>query len=961
MKNSNNSLQTNFGSYILENQKNVITIPLAENIIQTLVEYLSINYINKGKDISKLAIVFGGKRPSLFVKKYLTNIIGKSYFPPQFFSMEEFVDYIFYTQSNSRQIHSLDAAFIVYNLSKDLVKEFVKNKTFAQFLPWAYEILSFIEQLDLEDISNDQLKKIQDLAKIGFQDIPKYINKLFQKIVKLREMYHQKLQQYNFVSRGRKYYFACLYCKDTSFDCFEKILFCNLFYLHKTEKSIIKTLLEKRKAMLFLQGGQQEWSILEDLAKSLNIEIKPAKEKTNEYKLYFYSAFDTHSQISTVREIVKQIDNLDTTVIVIPKAENVIPLLSEISSITENFNVSLGYPLNRAPLYPVIKNIFESQLTYKSPQYYTKNYLKTISHPIIKNLSFFNNPIITSTIVHKIEEYITGIENSQISGKIFITLNEIEQLDELYTSIITALKNVNITLTKKDLQDIIFQLHTMLFYQWEKIDSLETFVETMKILLHFIDEKTKIVKYPLNLKFLEKILQMLEELKNAIFVKEKIPKEDIFEIFDILVSQEIISFSGSPLKGLQILGVLETRSLCFDNVIVMDLNEGVFPKIKLYEPLIPKEIMLKLGLSRTEKEEEIQRYYFRSLISAAKNVYLIFEETKDKERSRFVEQLLWELELKEKKILSDRILKVNFQLSLLPQNVEIRKKDYIIDYLKNFVFSYSSINTYLNCPLQFYYKYILKLEEKEDIFEEIEAVDIGRFLHEFLHSEFYKFKNTKPVIDTVFEKNFLNNLSIKFDKYFGQRSKTESYLLKEIILYRMKKFIDNEKERQNNIKKILCLEEQFHTTLKISTQTYTFKAVIDRIDLLENDTLYVIDYKTGSSDIMTKNLDKLSSVVYDRREIRKVVKSFQIPLYFAILKEKFSNYKINAGLYNLKESTLKDFFTEKDQGKEDMILEISMNLLGKVLEELYNPEIPFVADKEDVNICKNCSFFYLCK
>ena len=104
----------------------------------------------------------------------------------------------------------------------------------------------------------------------------------------------------------------------------------------------------------------------------------------------------------------------------------------------------------------------------------------------------------------------------------------------------------------------------------------------------------------------------------------------MFKIFDAKISGELVKFHGSPLKGLQILGLLETRSLNFENVIVLDVNEGVLPRLNIYAYLIPREVMISLGLDQMELEEEIQRYQFMRLLSSAKDVHLIYRESKDK-------------------------------------------------------------------------------------------------------------------------------------------------------------------------------------------------------------------------------------------------------------------------------------------------------------------------------------------
>ena len=135
-----------------------------------------------------------------------------------------------------------------------------------------------------------------------------------------------------------------------------------------------------------------------------------------------------------------------------------------------------------------------------------------------------------------------------------------------------------------------------------------------------------------------------DELKDCAFAEEIFEPRDLFKILDERLSSQMVAFSGSPLRGLQVLGLFETRALNFKNVIVVDVNEGLLPSLNIYEPLIPREVMIKLNLDRLELEEEIQRYGFMRLISAAQNVHLIYQQNSDRTRSRFLEELIWEQE-----------------------------------------------------------------------------------------------------------------------------------------------------------------------------------------------------------------------------------------------------------------------------------------------------------------------------
>ena len=314
----------------------------------------------------------------------------------------------------------------------------------------------------------------------------------------------------------------------------------------------------------------------------------------------------------------------------------------------------------------------------------------------------------------------------------------------------------------------------------------------------------KIGKFKFNLAVIDAIFSIKEDLANSLFSRESFMPVELWEIFLQKLEAQAIPFIGSPLKGLQILGLFETRSLNFDNVIILDVNESILPKLKIYEPLIPREVMLNLGLNRLEKEEEIQHYQFMRLIHSAKRVDLIYQENQQIEKSRFIEELLWKDQQKTKTLLSEPIPKASFSIKVSSPGQLIVKTPQIVDYLKKQTYSASRINTYLNCPLRFYYRYVLGFREQDDLLKEPQSSCIGTFIHELLEETFAKFKGKKPLIDQRFRDYFKARKDEKFALEIVPRMRSDSFLLGKIIENRLNKFLDNEKKRQ--VQELIRLE-----------------------------------------------------------------------------------------------------------------------------------------------------------
>ena len=748
----------------------VITYNMGDDLIIRLADYIC-RYCRDGSsnDFSRTAVVTSGKRPSLFLKKELANRVGTSLFPPRFFSINEFVYYLAERKGRQQKITDLDASYIIYKLAKGKAASALgAGKSFSFFLPWAREIVAFIDELDLEDVADGDLKNVQASAEIGYE-IPDSINDLLRDIVALRSAYHKKMKRDNRYSRGVIYRDTARAMGGIALDEFDRVLFGNLFYLHRTEEAMVKHLLESGKAVLFFQGGGKEWPVLEQLGGRLGYPIEMKKDNRPGACINIYRGFDTHSQTGLAREILKKIPHTEKSVIVLPDPKTLIPLLSEITSIADNINVSMGYPLKRSSLYGLIKALFEAQRSRKSKGYYARDYLKVLLHPLIKNLAIQNDRAATRILTHKVEEALLGAGDGILGGSIFIKLDDIANSAAVYNSAAGTMAQMGLDMSGEDMRAILSLVHHRAFRAWEAIGDFNGFCAALGALLKLLMDKSLIDLFPLNLKIMERIYRLKDELEKAEFGRERFDADDIFRIFDDMLSREIISFSGSPIKGLQVLGLLETRALRFENVIIMDTNESRIPRVRSHEPLIPKQVMAELGLCRYRHEEEIQKYHFRRLIASAGNVHIIYNNSPENERSRFVEELIWQRQKKKKKVEKESFPLARFPVSILSRKERIEKSPAVRRVLDGFAFSPSSIDTYLSCPLRFYYQYVMRLKKKDELLDEPEAADIGTFIHEILERSFREYVGKEPVIDKGFVKRFLKRFDSSFEKDLKRR------------------------------------------------------------------------------------------------------------------------------------------------------------------------------------------------
>ncbi|MCF7870815.1 MAG: PD-(D/E)XK nuclease family protein [Candidatus Omnitrophica bacterium] len=929
------------------------------NLIEEIADILYKDFYKNNKSLERAACVFGGKRPGLFLKNSLWRRIKKSFIPPVIFSMDQFMHYMVSKDRLVAKIPDLELYHFIYQISRKKLK-FLNNKqlSFPKFLSWAKEIAAFIEQLDLEGIKDVSLLDVQKSAAIGYE-IPESINYLLKNIVSIRKDYYKYLRKKNLYSRGLIYLEAAKRAGKEKLKEFDQIFFCDLFYLHKTEKEVVSKLYKARKTICIFQGSDKRWPVLD---KNFQLLAKPEifpKRNQNHYNLKFYQGFDSQSQVCLVKKILKSIKNKDETLILLPNPETLIPLLSEASCQLDEFNVSLGYPLAKTSLAALFNYLFDVCHQGKEDNYYAKDYLKVLRHPLIKNISIKEDSLITRILVHKIEEALTGTIKSSIGGSLFISLSSIENDQDIYNEYKRTLNSTGYDLNKSDYYKIISRIHSLFFRNWEKADSFGKFSKQLKITLDCLSNHQLLEKFPLELKSLDAFYKIEENFSSLSFAEQTFGLKQVWHIFKQSVEATQISFVGSPLRGTQILGLFETRALQFKNVIVLDANEGILPKLKITEPLVPAEVKMSLGLPALGKEEEIQRYHFMRLVESAENVFLIWAKNQALEKSRFIEKIIWNRQKKENKINLDSIPQASFFLSFPKPAKSVKKTSQIIKFLKNSTYSASRVNTYLNCPLQFYYKYVLGLAEKENLLEGIKDSQIGNFIHEFLFETYSKFLKKKPVFDQKFNRYFQESFSRKYEKELKPRMQSDSFLLKEIIKARLDKFFREERERAVDIVKIEALEKKYSGRLEAEKIVLDFSYTVDRIDLFKENRLCVIDYKTGGSDLIPAKLDSLEKMDYCREEIKSKIKSFQLPLYYYFIQKKFKGKEVNAYIYNLRTAERKPFISSGDYQKKEKVLDYCLNALKFIFNQMFDPSVDFEADK-DSRRCSYCPFHNLC-
>jgi len=871
----------------------LITIPFTERFLDHAVAYIEREYLVPAKDMRRLAIVFGGRRPSLFLKRMLADKIKGPFIPPRFLTMDELITMITDGQGagSGKAVSDLEHSLVLYHLARRHTPRILKDReSFARFLPWANEITHFIEQMDLEDIGDDALKAIREQARIGFS-VPQDINRLLEDMMVLRRAYHAHLDKEGLCVRGYRYWKAGRGVSAWDAASFDRVLFCNIFYLHATEMAVVKDLYDRKKAVLMVQGDQRRWPALERISRVAGSPVVEGDQVSpTSFDLHLHAAFDMHSQAGLIAEIFHKVPDPADAVIVLPDAQFLLPLLSALGEGLGDFNISMGYPLRRSSLHALLELIIAAQASRRDDLYYARDYLKVLRHPLVKETD--------RAMVHKVEEVLTGDVRTPLSGKLFLALKEVG--------------------------DILSKVHQHLFEAWQNVRAPRDLAAALNGFLSLMAQSGRTLD-PLNARIAERLGGIADEFA-ALKGTEPFSDGELFKVLLERLKGEMVAFHGSPLRGLQVLGLFETRSLSFKDVIVADVNEGMLPNLNVYEPLIPREVMVKLNLDRLEFEEEIQRYQFMRLLSCAQRVHLVYQERPDKQRSRFIEELVWEQEKREGVLGGLAVHRPGFRAEISSTMRSAPKTPVLVDFLKKMTFSATSVNTYVRNPYEFYFKYVLGLKEKDDLLDDPQGKHVGIFVHALLEEAFRRFKGKKPVVDAAFGRYFRGLFETRFEETFGAAMASDAFLMKEVLSTRLERFIQEEARRCKGVARVLYLERAFEDVIDFPCGPVKFVYRVDRGDRAADGTIMIIDYKTGVMDPMPTP----SSIT-----------SFQMPLYVHYLDRLYPDQPVNAAIYHLRTSKLETFLDDAGPVGRKIVLPQFMTALGAVMAQILDPAVPF--------------------
>jgi ATP-dependent helicase/nuclease subunit B len=937
---------------------NVLLISTSENLVEKVAEHL----IGAEKDYASNLVVFPGKRPSHFLRRVLADRENSSFIPPVILSIDEFIEHV-HDESlglQGRKLEAIDAVSILYTLHA-ASPEHLGKKSFLTpdtFFPVGMKLYNDLEELHIEGVPS---KKVREIDSIAGENIPEPTAKRLQSLSYFYETFYKRIEKDHFSTRSSRYRAVSENIDRLNLDRFRKVILAGFFALTESEKKIFRSLMERENTLFIFQEGEGIKKKLADLGVSAQKRFTPI-----EPEIHCYQSPDSHGQVLGVSTLLKsKIDRKErldaNTVIVLPSSETLLPLFYQALSLLDpdNYNISLGYPLQRTPLFGFFNNLMEVVTTMDGDRLYIPYYLEFILHPYTKNIYFEGKADPTRILFHTIEETLLEKRTRK-----FLSLSELESDEAILGSIQEKVLRVEPGITLKRMREHLEAIHAHTIRKMLSFRDVGDFAKKLKEVVEYLYQNSTARLHPFFYPYAESFITHLDILSRSLMKEVRFQEvASYFTLFKKYLMTSYTPFAGTPLRGVQVLGFLETRNLKFENVLFLDANEGILPDTTREDSFLPFKARQVLGLPTYLDREEIMFYTFDTLIRGAKASHLFYVENDEKEKSRFVERFVWGRQKREGRRDARRYVKtIQYSVNLREKNPSpIHKSVAMARFLKEYPFSATSLNTYLTCPLQFYYEYVLGLKEREVISEEFEKEEIGSFVHLVL-SQYFKGKTGSVLTEKEMNlKEFEKVIHKHFEEQYGQDPTGEIYLLRNQVERHLMDFIKN--YQVPKIKafqtKILGLEQR----IDVVKHSFRLGARLDRVEK-RGERIVIIDYKTSANkNYLAIRYDKLD--LANRDSWNEAIGTLQLPFYLitysALTGEEPENIDC---LFLLLGKTRMDSDIEVPLFKNETEFKEHFGDLTQVvfslLREIVNPDQPFMPTVDPKKNCNRCPYGYIC-
>lgn len=887
-----------------------------------------------GNNLTKIAMIFPNKRASLWMNDYLLEATGgKAIFAPHYFSISDFF------QHNSR-LALADHIQLVSLLHKSYCKITGENETLDKFYAWGEILLADFDNVDKSLADAKQL--FRNISNLHEQDSVDYLDE-YQKEL-LEHFFHSFTR--NQESQIQQKFIALWNNLLSIYEDFKEQLFAlEIAYEGMLYRDVVENASYEDypvEAYYFVGFNQ----LLECEKKLISILADKCVQKKDDAsiltvnpdaKITIAQSLTDDLQTRYINKWIKENNRIHAgrkTAIVLCDEHLLPSALYSLPKEAEPINITAGFPLAESQPASFIATLLElyTEGLNKNGTRFRLSYLRNLQgHPLYK----FAEPV---------------NEDSVLELKTDIILENIEK------AIMTiAANSSNHQVVNSSNQQVVQSSNAQLL-------SEATFrVYTIITRLKSLHEQGFLDIQPLTLA----------------------------RLFKQIVLTATIPFHGEPAKGVQVMGVLETRNLDFDHILMLSCNEGTMPQGSSDVSVIPYNVKKAFSLATTDDRTNIFAYYFYRLLKRCKDVTLVYNasssDTSPGEMSRFLLYLIVNnpTQITRLSLQTDFLAKTH-----LPQPVEVTDRE-LADYVESrckYGISPSAINTFFRCEKRFYYQYYRKLREERDEEDTMDAASFGIFFHNTAEEFYKKFVGETITTDmlqqyiskpTLLEPFVNRALQKTQEELYGENASIDSggmeHLLKSIVREFMKKTLINDSKFCPFT--IVSLEQRYFKDYNVDTPlgkvSVSVGGAVDRLDKINDgeERLRVVDYKTGADHLNKAKVNSVSEM-FDN-DIEGADYYRQACLYSVVLSDHKANPRrlpVAPALY---------YIRNKSVGKADEVYDPILPLDGSPISSVesikadYEAQLKAVLHKmlnqthfnipEDLSICNNCPFAELCK
>ncbi len=945
-------------------------------------------YERYGSDISQLAFVFPNRRSGVFFQKYLAEVSGKPLFSPRVVTINDLL-------SELSPYTPIDRISLLVMLYKRYIALRKSDETFDSFVFWGEMLLGDFDDVDKYMVDARQLfTNVHDLKEIDefyltdeqIEIIKRFWGHLFfpstesdnkQQFIQLWQILFDLYSGLREELSARNKGYEGMIFRDVAERCrrkevfdlpYPQVVFVGFNAITEAEKIFMEYLRDTgtgdfywdyyaptlqdpyNKAAFFLNDNKHRFPSKIDLDEHINsvpeIELISIPSAVGQAK----QATDILQKLIADRHLSPE-KALDTA-IVLPDEELLLPMLYSIPPEIPTVNITMGYMLQRTTVAALMESIFQMQRHIRfskgEPRFYHLDVKQLLGHRFIASR--------IDEEVHRIVAFINGNNRAFVSPK---ELGGHPLIKLLFRTPATA----------DDAAAYLLEVLEYLQQNGQDDSSAD-------------EESDKPVGFSaVELEFMYHYYITIKRLRDVIAEQHvEMSIDTFFRLLGKMAASISIPFRGEPLSGLQIMGVLETRALDFENLIILSMNEGIFPVKKVAPSFIPYNLRRGFGMATTEHQDSIYAYYFYRMISRAKRVFLLYdsrtEGLKNGEVSRYVYQLKYHYRI------PVRETQVNCDIATFsPVTITVNKRRYGIEQkLAAFLqdgesaLSASAINRYLNCPLQFYLQYVEHLEQPDDVAESVDSSTFGSIYHGMMQRIYDRIKGDREKVtvtadhiealrkDKALLTHYLEECFAK--EYYKNPQHPEpltgyDYLTGEIIL----KLIDKTLEKDRSLTPFTYIASELRTTGEIpisGNRSVRLKGFIDRVDECDGH-IRIVDYKTGKERLDFNSAEELFDS--NAKERRKAI--LQVLLYCKLYKKEYGpNRPIYPSIYIIRNlfDTFEMFIKYGKSPFTDfgLVEEAYDTNLSACLEEIFDLDQPF-QQTDDESHCRYCDFKLLCK